>query len=75
MVQYDAKAVEEAKEAAGDSSMWGDVASIAKTTAIVASVAAVGVGAVAWPFIDQMNPDAATPQTVTNSRFIPIAPP
>ena len=24
------------------------------------SVAAVGVAAVAWPFIDQMNPDAAT---------------
>lgn len=38
-----AKAVEEAKEAASDSSMWGDVVSVAKTTAIVASVAAVGV--------------------------------
>ena len=27
---------------------------------VTGSVAAVGVGAVAWPFIDQMNPDAAT---------------
>src|SRR5260370_619062 len=27
---------------------------------VTGSVAAVGVGGVAWPFIDQMNPDAAT---------------
>ena len=27
---------------------------------VTGSVAAVGVGAAAWPFIDQMNPDAAT---------------
>jgi ubiquinol-cytochrome c reductase iron-sulfur subunit len=27
---------------------------------VTGSVAAVGIGAVAWPFIDQMNPDAAT---------------